>query len=241
MVPSIANGIVAQVNRELGPKSALANPTETRGGALLCRDDKLRMVAIVCYNGPITPIVRSVIREKVRGRGFTWLCNGQAGRNAIQVARWGEDHRYQPTAIEAAEGLKDLYGSRWAGMLSTGALKMPFGLRLSLAEIISASRNSKTGPTKEEFMAAVDQLATAALPLERFEGSIGVDHITQYWRLSPIGEAPWVVVTRESDGKVTATVSGDPSRVATTPKATVRLLTQDCRSRLKEAGVKPAF
>ncbi len=35
-------------------------------------------------------ILRGVIREKRNGKGFNWLCNGQANKNAEQVAHYAE-------------------------------------------------------------------------------------------------------------------------------------------------------
>jgi hypothetical protein len=38
-------------------------------------------------------IIRGVVQQKRRGRRYTFLCNGQAGVNAAQVAYFGEDVR----------------------------------------------------------------------------------------------------------------------------------------------------
>jgi hypothetical protein len=105
----IANSIVEWVNKETGLKLRFAEITS--GGSIVCRNEKHKRIAIVCYGGAYDPIVRSVIKEKRSGchGGFNWLCNGQAGKNAIELAYWDEYHRYKPTLKQVADYLKERY------------------------------------------------------------------------------------------------------------------------------------
>jgi hypothetical protein len=121
----VAQSVVELVNREIGSKLTLRDGEETTGDSILCVDERRRRVAIVCYHSQFRPIVRSVIRERVAGRGFNWLCNGQAGTNAIELVRWEEDHRYYCTPSEAVSVLKDLYGDRLHHVLTHGPSALP--------------------------------------------------------------------------------------------------------------------
>ncbi len=105
----IAQKIVQQCNQETGLN--LSYDSLTDGGSIICRDKQRRRHVIVCYNGPLNPIIRSIVREKRRNvnGGFNWLCNGQAGKNAIEVVYWDEMHRYQPTLTEVCDYLKQTY------------------------------------------------------------------------------------------------------------------------------------
>jgi hypothetical protein len=107
----IIAGVIAQVNRETGLN--LSFESLTPGGAILARRPKGNLHAIVCYNSSIEPIIRSVVKERRSGYGFAWLINGQAGKGAVQVAYWDEDHRFKPNPKEAAGGLQKLYGDEW--------------------------------------------------------------------------------------------------------------------------------
>jgi hypothetical protein len=138
MVDQIANGIVSFVNAELRLKLVLV--AETAGGALLCEDERRRRHAVVCYGSLVEPIVRGVIRERRRGMGFAWLCNGQAATNAIEIARWGEDHRYTATVENVVAALDDIYnGAGWIEVVRNGGYRLP--KHLSIDDVISAKES----------------------------------------------------------------------------------------------------
>lgn len=90
----------------------------------------------------------------------------------------------------------------------------------------------------QDFLAELEAQAVF-LPLKGTESTLGHDFIVRYWNLDPINEAPWVEIVRK-EGVITATISGG-DRKAHTPKAALKLLREDCRWRLKDAGVDPAF
>lgn len=104
----IALKLVDWVNRETGLKLIFKR---FEGSNLLCADVKRRRFVIRVYGAQARPVVRSVLREKRAGRGFGWLPNGQAGRNAVEVHYWDEDHRY---TIEDA----DLARLRGTGLMA---------------------------------------------------------------------------------------------------------------------------
>jgi hypothetical protein len=97
MTGTVAKGIVRSVSEEIG--RALSFSYVTHGGAVICTDAKGFRYAIICYSGP-DYVVKGVVRERRKGRAFNWLCNGQAGSGAIQIARWDESHRYYVTLAE---------------------------------------------------------------------------------------------------------------------------------------------
>lgn len=62
---------------------------------IIARDGKGKRYVIVGSFGAVSTsegyLLRGVVREKVKGRAFTWLTNGQAGKNAIEVKHYAEE------------------------------------------------------------------------------------------------------------------------------------------------------
>jgi hypothetical protein len=82
------------------------------------------------------------LRVQRRDKPFSWLCNGQPGRNAQTVAAWDESHRYQLTAEEWILELDENFPrENWLKILGTGALRLP--AHLTLDEVVQASSRIK--------------------------------------------------------------------------------------------------
>jgi hypothetical protein len=77
--------------KSICPEANLNRVARIESDHVLFRDDKGRKVAApyIAFNRAHIGF-KSFIREKVSGRGFTWLGNGQASRNGVEIAFYGE-------------------------------------------------------------------------------------------------------------------------------------------------------
>ncbi len=87
------------------------------------------------------------------------------------------------------------------------------------------------------FLEKFDALIIAA-PVRPNDGQI-TDVIVRYYNLEPIDESPWITVS-ERAGKVGATIC-DGDEFHETPQAAADAFLVECRLRMEEAGVAPAF
>lgn len=112
----------------------------------------------------------------------------------------------------------------------------------NMRTLISSFPAGKVAYSISEFIERLDALAIAHLPVKGDETRSGSNHATRYYRLEvdDLVESPWVTVT-EFANSITATVSGHDDTVLETPEEACEVLKLDCRSRLSEAGIEPAF
>ena len=95
-----------------------------------------------------------------------------------------------------------------------------------------------------QFIERLDRLVIFYLPVKanemRFSNSDRT--VDRYYRLDvgSFKECPWVTITEHADS-FTATVSGDEGRVFNSPEETFEALKVDCRERLADSGITPAF
>ena len=111
----------------MGKKIHLTFDSVFDSDVILCKDDKDHLYAIPCNDRiPGRIMVISLLRRRRRNLRFTWLINGQAGRNAIEIAFWGEQHQYLLTIEEYVEN-----GNRtrecWEYLLDHQCLILPYG------------------------------------------------------------------------------------------------------------------
>lgn len=108
--------------------------------------------------------------------------------------------------------------------------------------LLGAPAKAQPARSIVEFLERLEALAYFHLPLQPGESHHGSGHSTQYYRLEFDGfaESPWVTVSEHADS-ITATISGDESRTLLTPEDAFEALKGDCRARLTDAGLEPAF
>lgn len=106
MSPSVIASIVELTNQNIPPRNALTYVDSGAGGFILCLDKIGRRNFIIVNGGPSRYFIRSVVREKVRGKACDWLINGQANKNAVQVGYWQEDLIYKSTFEQLFEWIE---------------------------------------------------------------------------------------------------------------------------------------
>jgi hypothetical protein len=87
------------------------------------------------------------------------------------------------------------------------------------------------------FLTTFDKLI-GGLPVRPDDGVLN-DSVIRYYRLEPINESPWIHIT-ERKGRLVAEVCGD-GVFHESPEATAAAFTVECRTRMEEANVEPAF
>lgn len=78
--------------KSICPGANLERVARIESNYVLFTDNKGRKVAApyIAFNRSHIGF-KSFIRERVKGKGFNWLGNGQAGKNAVEIAFYGED------------------------------------------------------------------------------------------------------------------------------------------------------
>ena len=108
--------------------------------------------------------------------------------------------------------------------------------------IASIAPVGKPARSITQFIERLDTLAIPAMPVKGDEMNSRAGMTVRYYHLE-VGdfvESPWVTVT-EHAGSITATVSGADDVVLLTPEQAFGALKADCRARLSDAGIDPAF
>lgn len=92
-----------------------------------------------------------------------------------------------------------------------------------------------------DFIKKVDALAVPAMPIKADSTNYFHDSATHYYKLEfdDFCESPWIEVYFKKN-KVIARISGGKIEYKT-PQAAFKALRRDCRSRLIDAGITPAF
>ncbi len=111
-----------------------------------------------------------------------------------------------------------------------------------MQKLISIAPVGRVAYSILEFIQRLDALAIPAMPIKGAETNSRGRETDRYYRLEVDGlvESPWVTVTENADS-ITATISGDSSVMIETPEEAFEALKNDCRSRLADAGIEPAF
>lgn len=93
-----------------------------------------------------------------------------------------------------------------------------------------------------EFIERLDRLAFWSLPLKGDESHSRSMRLTQYYRMEAEGVvfSPWVDVIERADC-IVATVSGNDGKVFEPPEEAFEAIRADCRERLRDVGIEPAF
>jgi hypothetical protein len=125
---SVVNKIVALTNNNLAQRNQLTFKDFTAHGSLICQDKLGRRNVIVLGQSPCVIQIQSVVREKRRGKEFTWLVSGGAGRNSVTVGFW-DGLIYHFTFEEVCEYLKANFDmrllERWLPVASVHAKHIP--------------------------------------------------------------------------------------------------------------------
>ena len=111
-----------------------------------------------------------------------------------------------------------------------------------MKQIVSTAPVGKEACSVIAFIERLDALAFWSLPLKGGETLTRTKSLVRYFRLEVYSfvESPWVTITEQADA-ITATLNGDETRICETPEEAFEALRNDCRSRLSEAGITPAF
>lgn len=111
-----------------------------------------------------------------------------------------------------------------------------------MIKIVHTAPVGKVTTSAEEFRSRLDSLAIAAMPVKGDESLERGSRLVRYFRLEveDFLETPWVtIIEREDD--IIATVCDNESLILETPEEAFEALRDECRSRLTDAGITPAF
>jgi hypothetical protein len=112
-------------------------------GDILIKNKNGHRGMIICYNGATSDeyFIRSVIFPKNRFRPFGFLCNGQAGTNARQIAFWPETHLiYELTDEEIKRRMELSFGENVANVIAKGIVPDPYAMAVKMRARRAAER-----------------------------------------------------------------------------------------------------
>lgn len=90
--------VVDIVNEMLGLSLELRTDVKSRD--VIARDKQNRYHAIICTYSNDFVLLRGVVRQTRKDRPWTWLINGQAGKNCTQIHYNGEERFEIPKAVQ---------------------------------------------------------------------------------------------------------------------------------------------